>query len=138
MVGVSSRVVSGISDDPLSLQNDLCHTLCDLDSTSFVTSPSLGYSGRVCTSSTASCIERSAKSPTMPMYPWRLYTEIITATFFKKKGHYLHMTHTLSDVCMSYTTNARQLSKVNVLCGQHTSTCETMDQPTCTCICIMI
>ena len=38
------------------------------------------------------------------------------------------MTITLFDVAMSYTANARKLGEVDVLCGQHTSASETMNQ----------
>ena len=47
--------------------------------------------------------------------------------FKNTEGPHIRMIHALSDVCMSYTTNARKLSKVNVLCGQHTRTWPTYD-----------
>ena len=63
MIGICSRVVPGISDDPL-LASIKHNTLNTFGESSF-TSPFVEYSRRVCTSFTAACMECCANRPTV-------------------------------------------------------------------------
>ena len=63
MIGICSRVVPGISDDPLLAS--VKHNTHNMFGESNFTSPFVEYSGRVCISSTAVCMECCAKRPTI-------------------------------------------------------------------------
>ena len=121
MVRISSHVISGISDDPLSLEQPALV---------FIHLSMLGYLSHCCIvwedlhlfyhslHWLLSQTTHYADIP-KPIVHWNIE--------FMQQASTLGITNTLSDVAMPYTANAWKLCEVYVLCWQHTSTNETMN-----------
>ena len=123
VVGISSWVMSGISDDPLSLDHHYYSIVCyKLDYLSLCCIVWEGLHLFHCFLHWL--LSQTTHNANVPMATvhWKYYWSLVT-------NLHIGMTITLSDVAISYAANAWKLGKVDVLRGQHTSASETMNQP---------